>query len=124
INVSRQWLWLFSDDFIPYTRGVCFPAHIHPDRLLVLLAKYPRMVVGLTTALWMHGALVRRPNEDWIVHGLKAQEPVRYPFTVLLRTTWPLEHTEEKVWHGVTFRLQTPARAAVDCVRFRQRLGP
>jgi hypothetical protein len=124
MKLSANWVEVFGSQFQQRARGVYFPYGVVPDRLVILLAKYPRMVVGLTTALWMHGVLARRPKEDWLVHALNCPEPIRYPQAVMVRTTWPYEHIEEMKLQGVTFSVQEPARAAVDCVRFRQRIGP
>jgi hypothetical protein len=124
MNLSANWVHIFGSEFAKRARGVYFPHEVVPDRLVILLAKYPRMVVGLTTALWMHGILARRPKEDWLVQALNSREPVRYPQAVMVRTTWPHQHIEELKLQGVTFSVQQPARAVVDCIRFRQRLGP
>jgi hypothetical protein len=124
MDLSANWVHVFSWEFQKRARGVYFPREVVPDRLVILLAKYPRIVVGLTTALWMHGILAKRPKEDWLVHALNCPERIRYPQAVMVRTTWPYQHIEELKLQGVTFSVQQPARAAVDCVRFRQRLGP
>src|SRR5437870_13721727 len=43
------------------------------DPLVLLARKYPRLTLGLTSALWAHGLVAQRPAVDWFVMGHKVR---------------------------------------------------
>ncbi len=116
-RISAGWLNL-AYQYTKVTRGLYVSRERCLEALALTVAKTPRLVVGLTTALWMRGVISVRPNVPWFVLGLRDRIPrwtaQRARFT---RSSWPDLATDLQTLDGVPVRVQTAARAAVDCVR-------
>jgi hypothetical protein len=94
------------------------------DPLVLVARKYPRLRVGLMSALWLSG-VGERPAQDWWIIGKHARVPgwdadgrARY-----VRSTAPERECQTVAFGGADLGCHTPTRAAVDCVRHRRLLG-
>jgi len=96
------------------------------DPLAILAAAHPTMVVCLTSALAMHGLTTQSPRQVWMALGNKAAVPrIEYPPVQVVRMNEAnlQEGVLEKVIHGVSVRVTSPARTVADCFKFRRRVG-
>lgn len=93
------------------------------DPLIVLARKYPRVTLGLTSALWLHG-LAERPEQEWWVMGIKDRIPtVKLSSSRFVRSSWPQDDRVEVEVDQTKLFVHSVDRALLDCVKFQKQLG-
>lgn len=88
--------------------------------------RVPHAVVGLLSALQVHGMTTEAPHAVWLLIDRHARLPrMSSPKLEVLRASGDaLAHgVESRVIEGVTVRLTTPAKTVADCFRFRRHVG-
>jgi hypothetical protein len=94
------------------------------DYAVLMARKYRGLTLGLTSALWLQGVLPDPPTNDWWVLARRDRLPsMRLPSMRFVRSSWPREDRELRLLDGTPIHCQSVARALLDCVRFRRRLG-
>ncbi|MCK6571550.1 AbiEi antitoxin N-terminal domain-containing protein [Myxococcota bacterium] len=83
-------------------------------------------VIGLLSALQVHGMTSEVPHRVWVLVDRHARMPkVTTPTLEVVRASGrALEHgVETRVIDGVQVQLTTPAKTVADCFRFRRHVG-
>lgn len=88
--------------------------------------RIPHAVIGLLSALQVHGMTSEAPHAVWVFIDRRARAPkVTSPKLEVVRASG-LARThgvETRVIDGVQVRLTTPAKTVADCFRFRRHVG-
>jgi hypothetical protein len=123
-GVPPSWLWVLQFEYERMGRGLYVVRGDCVDPLIVVARKYPRLTVGLMTALWLHGVLTERPENDWWIMGLKDRMPLFAGANArFLRSSWPHEDRVELDFDRTTLLVHSRERALLDCVKFRRQIG-
>jgi predicted transcriptional regulator of viral defense system len=88
--------------------------------------RVPHAVIGLLSALQVHGMTTEAPHAVWVLIDRHARTPkVTTPTLEVVRASGKaLEHgVETRVVDGVKVQLTTPAKTVADCFRFRRHVG-
>jgi predicted transcriptional regulator of viral defense system len=88
--------------------------------------RVPHAIIGLLSALQVHGMTTEAPHAVWILLDRHARIPkIASPAIEIVRASGAArEHgVEVKVIDGVKVRLTTPAKTVADCFRFRRHVG-
>lgn len=101
-------------DLVRVGRGVYqLPQAQRADRVAIMSATHPGVVVCLLSALAMHGLTTQSPRQAWIAIGNKAAVPrIDYPpLQVAHRNEVNLrDGVQDATLDGVTVRVTSPAR--------------
>jgi len=94
--------------------------------LMQVACRVPKGVICLLSALYFHNLTSQSPREVWIAIDAKAWAPhVLSPKTRFIRMSgsgFQFGVKEHRV-RGGTLRVYTPAKAVVDCFKFRNKIG-
>lgn len=88
--------------------------------------RVPHAVIGLLSALQVHGLTTESPHAVWVLIDRRARMPkLAYLRLEVVRASGPArEHgVETRVVDGVKVRVTTPAKTVADCFRFRRHVG-
>ena len=88
--------------------------------------RVPHSVIGLLSALQVHGMTTEVPHAVWVLIDRHARMPkVTSPTLEVVRASGKaLEHgVETRVIDGVKVQVTTPAKTVADCFRFRRHVG-
>ena len=88
--------------------------------------RVPHAVIGLLSALQVHGMTTEAPHAVWVLIDRHARIPkVASPTLEVIRASGrALEHgIETRVIDGVQVRITTAAKTVADCFRFRRHVG-
>jgi hypothetical protein len=88
--------------------------------------RVPHAVIGLLSALQVHGMTSEAPHAVWVVIDRHARTPKSVsPGLEVVRASGPaLDHgIEARRIDGVNVRMTTPAKTVADCFRFRRHVG-
>lgn len=92
----------------------------------LVASRKPKIVFCLLTALRLHDLTTQAPHEVWIAIANKDHPPrMSYPplRTVHFSAKALEAGVETRKIDGLTIRLTNPARTAVDCFKFRNKIG-
>lgn len=110
-------------------RGIYLPADAEPDAHLSLAEvalRVPHGVVCLLSALEFHGLTTQLPRQVWLALPSRAHKPrIDWPPLRVVSMTGAalIEGVEEHVLSGVPVRIFSPAKTAVDCFKYRNKVG-
>lgn len=88
--------------------------------------RVPHAIIGLLSALQVHGMTTEVPPAVWVLIDRHARTPkVTSPALEVVRASGgALSHgVETRVIDGVEVKLTTPAKTVADCFRFRRHVG-
>lgn len=88
--------------------------------------RVPHAVIGLLSAMQVHGMTTEAPHAVWVLIDRHARTPkVTTPALEVVRASGKaLDHgVETRVIDGVKVRLTTPAKTVADAFRFRRHVG-
>lgn len=88
--------------------------------------RVPHAVIGLLSALQVHGLTSEAPHAVWVLIDGRARLPkLEHPRLEVVRASGTArEHgTETRTIEGVKVRLTTPAKTVADCFRYRRHVG-
>jgi hypothetical protein len=120
---SANWLVLCTWECTKIAPGVYGKPRTMMDSIAVQATKYPRLVLGMTTALWMHGIIERPVNDRWLI-GARDRVPGWFsPNARFHRSRWAHAGVDDRTFQRVPVRVQSPLWAALSCVRFRRAIG-
>ncbi|MBF0244080.1 MAG: AbiEi antitoxin N-terminal domain-containing protein [Planctomycetes bacterium] len=88
--------------------------------------RVPHAVIGLMSALQVHGLTTEAPHTVWVLIDSRARLPKLASRKLeVVRASGPaLEHgIEARNIDGVQVRITTPAKTVADCFRFRRHVG-
>jgi len=94
--------------------------------LAEVMKRVPNGIVCLYSALELHGIGTQWPKQLWIAIDRKARRPILPDFDLrIVRFSGPMltEGILERETDGVRYRITSPARAIVDCFRYRRKFG-
>ena len=94
--------------------------------LAEVIARVPRAVVCLLSALQVHGLTTEAPHAVWVLIDRHARTPkLSYPKLEVVRASGKAsEHgIESRTIGGQRVQLTTPAKTVADCFRYRRRVG-
>jgi predicted transcriptional regulator of viral defense system len=110
-------------------RGLYAPHSLEPTEhhtLAEVAKRVPKGIVCLLTALRFHGLGTQNPRDVWLAVDRRAGIP-KIDFTPvrIIRMSGDALSTgiEEHDIDGVQVRITSPARTAVDCFKFRNKIG-
>jgi hypothetical protein len=120
---SPNWLVLCRLEVTKVAPGVYGKPRRLMDSIAIQATKYPRLVLSMTTALWLHGILERPVNDRWLI-GPRARVPGWYgPNARFHRSRWVDAGVGEMAVQSAPVRVHSPLWAALNCVRFRRAIG-
>ena len=111
------------------SRGIYVLADAEPTEhqsLAEACKRVPHGVICLLSALRFPGLTTQAPFEVWVAIGAKARHPkVVYPPLRIVRFSVEAltRGIEENRIQGVPVRVTNPARAVVDCFKYRNKIG-
>lgn len=111
------------------SRGLYRVTERAPDEhftMLAVVARVPRAVVCLLSALRFHGIGTQSPHEVWIAIDRKARKPrlTDLPVKFVRFSGIALEAGVEKRLIGEReIRITSPARTVADCFKYRNKIG-
>jgi predicted transcriptional regulator of viral defense system len=131
LGLARNYLWRLEQKGLlkKLGRGIytspSSPVSEHSS-LMQVAYRVPKGVICLLSALQFHKLTSQAPREVWIAIDVKAWTPhVLSPKTRFVRMSGPgfqFGVKEHRV-RGGTLRVYTPAKAVVDCFKFRNKIG-
>ncbi|MBL8956130.1 MAG: hypothetical protein JNK82_35480 [Myxococcaceae bacterium] len=117
----RMWLKII---LVKRARGLYAPRNVVITERVLLARRYPRLRLGLTSALAAHDVISWPAGGDWWVIGQKAHVPATRPADAhFVRSSWPRDDCDLAPVDDTYLMAQSPLRALLDCVRFHKRLG-
>jgi predicted transcriptional regulator of viral defense system len=96
------------------------------ETLALVASAAPSSIICLLSALSLHGIGTQLPHEVWLALDRKARRPMRIPAKLrIVRFSGAMltYGIETRAILDVPVRLTSPARTAVDCFRYRGKLG-
>ena len=131
LGYHRKYLRSMVDDGIleRVGRGLYRLVDADPDErssLAEVIARVPRAVLCLMTALSWHGLTTQSPHEVWIAIPANTWVPVDRGTQIrVIRMTehWLAQGVETVDLDGITGHVTNPARTVVDCFWFRREVG-
>jgi predicted transcriptional regulator of viral defense system len=89
-------------------------------------AAAPHGVIGLLSALRVHGLTTQNPQLVWMLIGVKARTPASTPVRIkFIRASGAAfkAGVEERVMDGVKVRLTDAPKTVADCFKYRRHVG-
>lgn len=96
------------------------------ETIAMVASAIPHAIVCLLSALRVHEIGTQSPHEVWLAIDRKARKPKRLPASArIVRFSGQMltYGVIVRPIQGVDVRLTTPARTAVDCFRYRNKVG-
>jgi predicted transcriptional regulator of viral defense system len=94
--------------------------------LALVAARYPDVVVCLSSALQFHELTTQLPSQVWVAREKGAWTPEASPTTLNVTHMSGASFTEGTETHdveGIPVQIFNPAKTVVDCFKFRSKVG-
>jgi predicted transcriptional regulator of viral defense system len=88
--------------------------------------RVPHAIIGLLSALQVHGMTTEAPHAVWVLIDRNARMPkLAYPTLEVVRASGPARShgVESRTIDHVKVQITTPAKTVADCFRFRRHVG-
>jgi predicted transcriptional regulator of viral defense system len=88
--------------------------------------RVPHAIIGLLSALQVHGMTTEAPHAVWVLIDRNARMPkLAYPALEVVRASGPARShgVESRTIDHVRVLITTPAKTVADCFRFRRHVG-
>lgn len=91
-----------------------------------LIGILPHAIIGLLSALQVHGLNTEAPHEVWILIDTRARSPkLDYPTVRIVRAHKKARErgVQTRRIEGVLVQITSPAKTVADCFRYRRHVG-